>query len=55
MNGKLLTTFFVNNYFAQNDFNRPIRPFIDDQIKWYLEPNRTKTSNMYVMYSNAIL
>ena len=39
---------FINNYFASDDFEDPIKPFIDDQLFFELDPTVTKKANFFI-------
>jgi hypothetical protein len=44
---------FVNFYFDQEDFESPIKPFIDDSLFFDLEATRMKKVNFFVMQSEV--
>lgn len=46
---------FVNYYFDQEDFEQPVKPFIDDSLFFDLEATRIKRTNFYVMKSEVQL
>lgn len=54
-NSKNFDLTFVNQYFDWNDFNVPIKKYIDDTLFFQVEANRVKKSNLYVMQAQAQL
>ncbi|CAI2374574.1 unnamed protein product [Moneuplotes crassus] len=40
--------YVVNSYFDFDDYNSPIKTYIDDRFFYYVVPDRTLTSNVYV-------
>jgi hypothetical protein len=46
---------YINFYFDFEDFDNPVKPFIDDSLFWELEINKVKKTNNYVMKSEALL
>ncbi len=39
----------VNNYFDVNDFDNPIKSFLDDTLFWYIDSDKLKMANVFVM------
>jgi hypothetical protein len=53
--GISLSWAFINTYFDFNDYDDPIKYFIDDSLFWNLEPTRVKYTNFYIMKAEAEL
>jgi hypothetical protein len=39
---------FVNTYFDFEDFESPVKPFIDDSLFWEIESTKVKKVNFYI-------
>jgi hypothetical protein len=46
---------FINSYFDFNDYEQPVKQYIDDSLFYEIEPNRLKKVNFYVMKSEIEL
>jgi hypothetical protein len=48
-----LSVAFVNQYFDYNDYEKPLKTFIDDSVFFTLEKDRVKKANLYMMRSEV--
>jgi hypothetical protein len=46
---------YINFYFDYEDFETPVKSYIDDSLFFELEPYRVKKCNFYVMKSEIVL
>ena len=46
--GETLSVAFTNNWFDSSDYTTPIKPFIDDQLFFIIDPNIGKRANLLV-------
>ena len=46
--GEVLSVAFTNNWFDTSDYTTPIKPFIDDQLFFNIDPNLSKRANLLV-------
>ena len=44
---------FINTYFAGDDYENPIKTFIDDQLFFEIDPKLTKKANFFIMNHEA--
>lgn len=49
MSNKTFSIAFINQYFDYNDYEQPIKSFIDDSTFMLLEANSIKRLNFFVM------
>lgn len=50
-----LTLLLVNAYLDFNDYNDPVKHFIDDPLFYHMESTRHKRADVYVMKSEVML
>lgn len=55
LNSLTLSVAFVNRYFDYDDFESPVKTYIDDSLFFTLEKDRVKKANLYVMKSEVEL
>ncbi|TNV83530.1 hypothetical protein FGO68_gene1497 [Halteria grandinella] len=46
---------FINNQFTTDDYEKPVHPFIDDQLFFEIDPSISKKANFYVQNAEASL
>lgn len=46
---------FINNYFDFEEYENPIKSFIDDSLFWELDSRLIKKANFYVQLQTAEL
>lgn len=46
---------FINTMFAQDNFEEPLQPFIDDQLFFEVDPKLSKKANFYIQSQTASL
>lgn len=46
---------FVNSYFDFNDYEEPVKRFIDDSLFFEIDPAAVKKLNFYIMKSEIEL
>ena len=52
---KVFNFAFSNTYFASDDFENPIKNYIDDQLFFDIDPRVSKKANLFVMNQEASL
>ena len=50
-----LTVLIVNAYMDFNDYNAPVKHFIDDVLYYHMESTRHKRADIFVMKSDVSL
>ena len=46
---------YFNSYMDFNDFNTPVKSYLDDRLSFYLQPNYVKYIRMYAKLSKTTL
>ncbi|TNV82719.1 hypothetical protein FGO68_gene2428 [Halteria grandinella] len=46
---------FINNQFTTDDYEKPVHPFIDDQLFFEIDPSVSKKANFYIQNAEASL
>lgn len=46
---------FINSFFDSNDYEKPIKYYVDDKFYWPIQATQMKKSNIYIKRNTAEL